>query len=166
MTPAAEIFERAAVSVVARGWHAETFMRADDQVLMAEMVCLGEEIGEFLETLRMNQPERAGVELADCIISLISVAMRLGIAAAELSAPRAPASKPIIVAYGALCRAVRRDVGTEHSNAAVEAAAHAVADAIWTAAKQSRLAIDLPGAISAKAAHDDVVRGYRHGGRS
>lgn len=162
VTPLEELFTRASQSVHDRGWHDQTFLLANNPILMGEILVLGEEIGEYLEAVRHNQLERSGMELADCMMALISVAGLCGLRASRLAARRNHAVSPLPVAFGKLCRAIRRSE-TTWDEIIVEV--DRMADAVWTTANSARHAVDLAGAIAAKLDADER-RGYQHGGKA
>lgn len=160
-----DAFALALQSIQARGWHAEAFPLATHKVLMAEVVHLGEEVGEFMDALRRNDGDGARVELADCMICLVSVAHLCAFPVEHLGIRRGQAMAPMIVSYGELCRSIRCARDLPERVTGLHQAIQRLADSIWTQAGQPRSNMDLPAVMRRKLIADSE-RGYRHGGGS
>ncbi len=161
--PHEDVFALALASVQERGWHAHPFPLATHAVLMAEVVALGEEIGEFTEAMRRNDGDGARVELADCMVALVSIAHLCAFPVPALGVRRGQAQAPIVVAYGELCRSLRYARDLPERVAGIHEAIRRLADSIWTQAGQPRSACDLPAMMRRKLAAD-AERGHLHGG--
>jgi len=136
-----EVFARVEDSIRVHGWH--TGVIVGDNVLLTELAFLGDAIGQFSQAERMNDRAEAGQKLADCMIRLVSVAMRVGLPTHAIARQTRPASVPMVVAYGALCRAA-----VLANPIAIERATSLLADSIWTTANQPRTGVNLIGAMS------------------
>lgn len=138
-----EVFVEAARVINGLGWHEEVLV--SDTVLLTELVALGDAVGSFVQAERMNERHEAGQCLADCMLRLLSVAVRAGFSPREIARQRGPASTPVVVAYGALCHAVL--LGGSNK---IDWAIRGLADSIWTTASQPRVNANLISVMHSK----------------
>lgn len=101
------IFDRAVQSVFDRGFH--TVIPAPNICnprLMAQLVRLGEEIGEFEEA---KSKAEAVLELADVVIVCAQIAWLLGIGLNESIFRASALDASLPMAFGTLCRGLRKN---------------------------------------------------------
>lgn len=150
----ASIFDLAVQSVYSRGFH--TVVPAPNICnprVMAQLVRLGEEIGEFEEAKTKVQ---AVSELADVVIVCAQLAWLLGIGLNESIFRTSALDASLPMAYGTLCRGLRKNDETM-----IDVSLRLLVASCAALARENECN-DLGPAIEAKLAADEK-RGWMHG---
>jgi hypothetical protein len=150
-------------SVHRRGFYDSTPHAANDPHVMAQVVRLVEEVGEYQHARLYNAPNDEKVrEVADIAIVAYQLAWLTGVSLDALHRPTAPLSSTSFpVEVGTLMRALRKWNGRTHDNTAIATALTRIVALCYITCEQSGL--HLASVISDKLAADEQ-RGYQHNG--
>lgn len=155
------ISAQAVVSVHARGFYDTTPVATGYAHIMAQMLRLGEEIGEVMNARHKRQPKpEQAVEVADVYIVVCQLAWLTGLPGAMQLGRMAMPGTTLSIEYGELCRAVRKWDGSLANATGVHYALMRLAGLCYTMSEQA--GAKLEDTVTAKLTTDET-RGYQHG---
>lgn len=154
------ISAQAVVSVYKRGFYDSTPIATSFSHIMAQVLRLGEEIGEVMSARhkRAPKPEQA-TEIADVYIVVCQLAWLTGLPGAMKLGRMAMPGTTLSIEYGELCRAVRKWDGSLGNATGVHYALMRLAGLCYTMSEQA--GAKLEDTVTAKLRTDET-RGYQH----
>ena len=156
------ISSKAVLSVHSRGFYDTAPVVTSYAHIMAQLIRLGEEIGEVMSARHKRAAREAqAVEVADVYIVVCQIAWLTGLPGAMQLGRMAMPGTTLSIEYGELCRALRKWDGSLCNATGVHYALMRLAGLCYIMVDQCGQRLET--LVDGKLAQDEL-RGYQHGG--
>lgn len=157
------ISSRAVLSVHSRGFYDTAPIVTSYAHIMAQLLRLGEEVGEVMSARRKRAAKEAqAVEVADVYIVVCQIAWLAGLPGAMQLGRMAMSGTTLAIEYGELCRALRKWDGSMANVTGVHYSLMRLAGLCYIMVDQCGQRLE--ALVDNKLAQDEL-RGYQHEGK-